>query len=68
MHIYNKTHVLIITISVTWFGTYFAIFRENFFICAQNYCSICDFISLQLINSYLKNQACFNVDLVKVLV
>jgi len=68
MHIYNKTHALIVTISATCFGTYCAIFRENFFIYAQNYCSICDFISLQLLNSYLKNHVCFNVDLVKVLV
>jgi len=68
MHTYNKTHVLIITISAICFGTYFAILRENFFIYVQNYCNICDFISLQLLNSYLKKHVCFNVDLVKVLV
>lgn len=59
MHTYNKTHALNVTISATCFSTYCIIFRENFFMYVQKYCSICDFISLQLLNSYLKKTCLF---------
>jgi hypothetical protein len=37
-HICNKIHVLIITFPPTHLTAYSAIFREKFFVYAQNYC------------------------------
>ena len=42
--------------SPTCFGAYCSIFRENFFVYVESYCYICDYTSLQLLYSYLKNR------------
>lgn len=40
IHQQNAIHVLNITFSPTYFGAYFAIFRENFFVYAESFCYI----------------------------
>jgi hypothetical protein len=50
MNIYNKIHLL----SVTFFATYCAIFRENFLGMLKTVVKICDYIGMQLLCNPLK--------------
>jgi hypothetical protein len=63
MHIYNKMHVLVITVFSYMFRCLLRhLQRERLYILKITV-MFCDYIGLQLLNNNLKNHVCFNMKL-----